>query len=36
MQYTFMQSLVPYSLYTPNFCPQIGISLAFAPPLQNS
>ena len=34
MQYTFMQILTPN--YTPNFCPQIGISLAFAPNLQNS
>ena len=26
----------PNSLYTPNFGPQIGIFLAFAPPFQNS
>ena len=29
MQYTFMQILNPD--YTPNFCPKIGIFLAFAP-----
>ena len=34
MQNTFMQILTPN--YTPFFYPQIGISLAFAPRLQNS
>ena len=34
MQNTFMQILTPN--YTPNFYPQIGISLAFALRLQNS
>ena len=34
MQYTFMQILTPN--YTPNFCPKIGISLAFKLPLQDS
>ena len=34
MQNTFMQILTLN--YTPNFYPQISISLAFAPHLQNS
>ena len=34
MQYAFKQILTPN--YTPNFCPQIGISLASVPALQNS
>ena len=29
--FKIMQFLTPNSLYTPNFCPQIGIFLAFAP-----